>query len=69
MIGIHGRRLTGEIACFISILIVHVVRNSYLGKDAGMVPHVIHSLSPDRGELVSEAVADSCLTHFDCESW
>lgn len=68
MICIHRTGLATVIPSFIRVFIIHVVRDSDLGKDKRMITHVIEAFLSEELELVAQAVSDGGLTNLDCKS-
>lgn len=69
MIGIHCKYLARVVSSLVSILVVHVVRDTYFCENARPVAHVVHSFLLNCGKLIPEAISYGRLTNFDCEGW
>src|ERR1700733_5229716 len=61
---IHCCRLAAIIARFVGVLVVHVIRNSNLGKETRMYACVLQTFFADCCKLVSKAVSNCRFAQF-----
>jgi hypothetical protein len=66
---IQSANLTGIIAILVRCLVVHVIGNAGLCKNAGYVAHLIFAFLSHGGELISEAISDSRQSKLYSKGW